>query len=83
MHQLVQIAGAIAILTAFALAQFGVVNPRSWSYLWLNLVGSAVLAVDAWREEQWGFLLLEGVWALISAWGIAAKSTGREAPSAH
>jgi hypothetical protein len=82
-HQVVQIAGAIAILAAFALAQFGVVDPRSWSYLWLNLVGSFVLAVDAWREEQWGFLLLEGVWALISAWGIVAKAMGRAAPTAH
>jgi hypothetical protein len=51
--------------------------------LWLNLAGSLVLAVDAFREEQLGFLLLEGVWALISAWGIVAKATGREAPGAH
>ena len=83
MHQVVQIAGALAILAAFGLAQFGVVNSRSWSYLWLNLVGSSVLAVDAWRQEQWGFLLLEGVWAVISAWGIAAKTSGHAAPSAH
>jgi hypothetical protein len=83
MHQLVQITGAVAILAAFALAQFGVLNPCSWSYLWLNLVGSAVLAVDAWREEQWGFLLLDGFWAIISAWGIAAKAAGRAVPSAH
>jgi hypothetical protein len=82
-HQVVQVAGALAILAAFALAQFGVLDPRSWSYLWLNLVGSLVLAVDAWREEQWGFLLLEGVWALISAWGLAAKASGRDAPSAY
>jgi membrane-bound ClpP family serine protease len=83
MHQLVQIAGAIAILVAFALAQFGVLDQRAWSYLWLNLVGSFVLAVDAFREDQLGFLLLEGVWALISAWGIAAKLAGREARGAH
>jgi hypothetical protein len=82
-HQVVQVAGALAILAAFALAQFGVLDPRSWSYLWLNLVGSFVLAVDAWREEQWGFLLLEGAWALISGWGLAAKLTRREAPAPH
>jgi hypothetical protein len=27
----------------------------------LNLVGSFVLAVIAWVDERWGFLLLEGV----------------------
>jgi hypothetical protein len=83
MHQIVQIAGALAILAAFALAQFGVLDQRAWSYLWLNLAGSVVLAVDAFREDQLGFLLLEGVWALISAWAIAARLTGREAPAAH
>ena len=33
----------------------------SRTYLVLNLVGSAVLAGLALHEEQWGFLLLEGV----------------------
>jgi hypothetical protein len=57
---------AIAILVAFGLAQFGVLDQRAWSYLWLSIVGSVALAVDAFRKDQLGFLLLEGVWALIS-----------------
>jgi hypothetical protein len=44
-------------------------------------VGSAVLAVDAWREEQVGFLILEGVWAIVSAWGLVQRLRGRPATS--
>jgi hypothetical protein len=70
-HALVQIAGALAVLAAFALAQLGLLDQRARSYLVLNLAGASVLAVDAWFGEQWGFLLLEGAWALVSAWGLA------------
>jgi hypothetical protein len=69
-HQLVQIAGALLILSGFVLAQFGVLDPRSLWYLVVNVVGSAVLTVDAYREAQWGFLLLELVWAIVSAVGL-------------
>ena len=65
-----QIVGALLILSAFAAAQFGAMDPHSRIYLVLNLVGSAVLAVLAWEERQWGFLLLETVWAAVSLWGL-------------
>ena len=70
MDQVVQIVGALLILAAFAGAQFGRLDQSSLSYLWLNLVGSVVLAGLAYYEEQWGFLLLEFVWALVSAWSL-------------
>jgi hypothetical protein len=70
MGQGVQIAGALAILAAFVLAQLGVLGHRALWYLALNLVGSAVLAADAYLERQWGFFLLEGVWAIVSAWSL-------------
>ena len=70
--------GALLILAAFAAAQLDKLSVRSQVYLVLNLVGSAVLTVLAWYERQWGFLLLEGVWALVSAWGIVRLSRERE-----
>jgi hypothetical protein len=73
--QLVQIAGALLILIAFAAAQLGTMDQRSRVYLFLNLVGSAILAVLAWKETQWGFLLLEGVWAAVSAWSLLKLRT--------
>jgi hypothetical protein len=69
---LVQIGGAILILIAYVAAQLGVLRPDAVRYLVLNLVGSAVLAADAWWGRQWGFVLLEGVWAVVSLGGLVA-----------
>jgi hypothetical protein len=76
MDQLVQVAGALLILIAFAASQFGAMDPHSRSYLALNFFGSLILAVLAWRERQWGFLMLESVWALVSGWGLRATLRG-------
>ena len=76
MDQAVQVVGALLILFAYAAAQFGALNQHSRVYLVLNLVGSAVLTLLAWREEQWGFLLLEGVWALVSLWALVQVLRG-------
>jgi hypothetical protein len=72
MTQAIQVLGALAILAAFVASQLGVFDVRSRTYLWLNFLGALVLAIVAWHERQWGFLLLEGVWTLVSAWSLAA-----------
>ena len=77
MHQLIQILGALLILAGFVLAQFRVLDPQSPWYLLVNLVGSAVLTVDAWRQTQMGFFLLELVWAIVSAFGLIQLARGR------
>ncbi len=83
MDQLVQVAGALLILAAFAAAQFGRLDQHSRAYLVLNLAGSAILAVLAYAESQWGFLLLEVVWAAVSLWGLVGTSRRREPRGAH
>jgi hypothetical protein len=73
MAQVAQIVGALLILAAYALAQFGVLNQRSYWYIGLNVVGATTLAILAWHEDQLGFLLLEGVWALVSAAALVTR----------
>ncbi len=67
MNLVIQIVGSLLVLAGFALAQKGTLDQRSRYYLTLNLLGSGALAAEATFERQWGFLLLEGVWAIVSA----------------
>lgn len=83
MDQILQVIGALLILSGFALSQFGLLDQRSYPYLVVNLIGSAILAWLAWLDAQWGFLLLEGVWAIVSLWGIVAKLRGQPARGGH
>jgi hypothetical protein len=67
--QLVSVAGAITILAAYAANQFGRLRATGYAYTVANVVGAAILSYVALHEEQWGFLLLDGVWTMI---GLAA-----------
>jgi hypothetical protein len=62
-----EVAGAVLILAGFTPGQLGLLDQHSPVYLVLNLVGSFMLAVIALVDQRWGFLLLEGVWAIVSA----------------
>ncbi len=83
MDQVIQIVGALMILAGFAGAQLGRLRVDSLSYLLLNLVGSAVLAYLALEERQWGFVLLEAVWAAVSLWSLSRLARGRPVAGAH
>lgn len=72
MSQTVEIVAALLVLGAFAGAQAGWMGSHSRTYLLFNLIGTAVLAVIAWHDRAWGFVLLEGVWAVVSAVSLVA-----------
>ena len=82
MDQVIQIIGAMMILVAYGAAQTGRWSPDALPYLWLNLVGSIILAVLAAMSENWGFLLLEGVWAIVTTWSLI-KRRQPDVPAAH
>lgn len=71
--QVIQIVGALLILAGFLAAQFRVLDTASVPYLLVNLVGGAVLTAVAYAGQQWGFFILEGVWTVVSAWGLVSR----------
>ena len=72
MDEIVEVVAALLVLGAFAGSQVGRMDQHKVPYLVLNLVGTGVLAWVAGADRSWGFLLLEGVWALISGLALGA-----------
>lgn len=68
--QVISLVGSLAILAAFIANQARRLPTTGATYLVLNTCGSAILAIIAIIEHQWGFLLLEGTWALVSMWSL-------------
>jgi hypothetical protein len=68
-----QFVGAIGILVPLTLFQAGRLSQHAYSYLTMNLFGSAVLSVVAVIDSQWGFVILQVVWALVAAAGLARR----------
>ena len=81
LQEAIQVAGALLVLAAFILAQANRMKTSSRAYLALNFVGASILAVDAAVHWQPGFLLLEGVWALVALWGLVRAL--RRTPSSN
>jgi hypothetical protein len=82
-NELIQVLGAIVILVAFGGLQFGWLGAYSRFYLVLNVVGSVVLSAVALVESDWGFLLLEAVWAVVSLWSLVQVLRGALPRAAH
>src|SRR5829696_5702526 len=62
--QLVSVLGSLLVLVAYVASQFGYLSAKGLAYAYANIVGSAILAVVAALEAQWGFLLSEGACGL-------------------
>src|SRR5215210_1274203 len=80
--QFVSVLGALLMLITYVTKQFGYLSAKGLAYAFANIVGSGILAVVAALEAQWGFLVLEGAWALVTLVAVvrqrAKANTHRE-----
>jgi len=69
-YQVISLIGAVLILSAFAAAQMRRLKHESVAYQALNFAGGVCLCIAAVAALQYGFILLEGSWAILSAHGL-------------
>jgi hypothetical protein len=70
LEQIISLLGAGMILAAYGSQQLQKLDSNSLLYIALNLIGSLILAVVAFRIWQTGLILVEGSWAAISAFSL-------------
>jgi hypothetical protein len=82
MGQVVQLVGAVLIVSAYVAAQQNRLRFDSVQFLAMNALGAGILTVVAAVNRDFGFLLLEGVWTWVSARGLrrAIKAQRRTRP---
>ncbi|HUP62845.1 MAG TPA: hypothetical protein VNA69_20795 [Thermoanaerobaculia bacterium] len=68
--QVVSIAGALMVLSAFAAHQLKRLGHETYAYQSLNLAGGFLLLLAALSVRQTGLIIMEGAWTVISAWGL-------------
>jgi len=77
--QVVGIVSALGIVAAFAALQFGLVDRDDLRYLFANLVCAGGLTTIAVVEGQYGFVISNGFWTLVSVAGLV-RVTRRRPP---
>jgi len=64
--QVIAIVGALMVLGAYFAYQRGWLGKEHRLYSALNAVGAGLMCFVALADRRWGFVLLEGAWALMS-----------------
>jgi len=62
--------GVFQILLAYFLNIVGILSNKKLSFILLNLIGSSMACLASALLNYWPFILLEGVWALVSVYAL-------------
>ena len=62
--------GVFQILLAYVLNVTGKANNTSLTFILLNLIGASMACLASILLNYWPFIILEGVWALVSLYSL-------------
>jgi hypothetical protein len=82
MLQVISFVAAMVILVAYVGHQSRRMDANGVAYNVMNALGSGVLTYVAFRPFQIGFVVLEGVWAIVSAYAVIRAIRHRNALAA-
>ncbi len=71
--------GVSLILLAYFLTVFGWLSNKNSIFYLLNIIGAGLACYASWLIHYWPFVILEGVWCLVSIIGLL-KSTLNKKP---
>jgi hypothetical protein len=63
-------AGVSILLLAFLLNLMGKITQDSLSYILLNILGAALAGIASWLINYTPFVILEGVWTIVSLFAL-------------
>lgn len=70
MLEVLQFVGAFALLGSYFALRRKWLDSDSVTYILANALGGGLLAFLLVLERDWGLLLLEGAWSIISFWDL-------------
>ena len=69
-YQIISVIGAVLILVAYGGLQLHRLQADTIAFQTLNLFGGIFLCITAVELRQYGFILVEGLWAVLSVVGL-------------
>jgi hypothetical protein len=67
---LIGFTGVSILLIAYLLQLTNLLSNEGWPYLTLNALGAGVACLASVMLHYWPFIILEGIWSLISLIGL-------------
>ncbi|MEY4504485.1 MAG: hypothetical protein RL154_779 [Pseudomonadota bacterium] len=71
--QVISLLGAMLCLIPFAAVQLNKLKSDDYSYIIMNFFGGSILATVAVIQIEYGFILMECVWATVSFYSLSKK----------